>query len=514
MTSLTQSIGIFLILTANGWASGRGAGNGGDAVVCRDAGGVINRIELLDYYEARARGIAIEVGTPGSSLISRVETVIARLAPYSPETAVEYRKRAASFMSNTNFIHGHDLIDIPDSDGGSVPVGCKLEQIAVQRTGELLPGDKLYTIDGDLWDVLPIEDQAGLILHEIIYGDSIATVGLNDAQPRGVRNLNGILASSVESQNAISVVSAFQAARLAKVRWKTPHYELDLKLLERDWYSRELTILPMVFHSNGALKSAHSATQAQISSLTRNDHNYSFSIFGGTALELDQQGFPLAFPATTIRTSIRGANFSASMRILDTYADLSPKTGASTLHFENSIIRAYAHQFGELHFYPGYRLKEVLCNGSIYDKRNCWSNTSVRVGSEWVGVNYHLRVAESGQYLETCFKQPQATNANGQSFGVSCARVSDSAAIIRARGWGELAFQVQGSKITADLSSGVERTESGALVSACLSKEAIISNASGAKTKYQPGTRLEFESDGRLRGFSNLPCSLSFGDIQ
>jgi hypothetical protein len=508
-----KSLGILLLLTSHAWASGRGAGNGGDAVVCRNASGAIHRIELLDYYEARTRGIAIEVGAPGAPLLTRVQAVIDRIAPHSPQKAQEYRERATSFMANTKFIHGHDLIDIPDSDGGSVPAGCKLEQIAVQRTGEMLPGDKLYTIDGDLWDALPIEDQVGLILHEIIYGDSIATVGLAEAQPRGVRYLNGLLASSAESLNVVSMVAAFQAVRLAQIRWKTPHYELDLRLLKVDWHTKRLILVPVLFHADGSLKSAEAASEAFVS-LKRNGYDYGLKFYPGTSFELDEEGFPIASPETTVTTSIKGPSFEASMRILEAYPDLSPKLGGSTLHFANSFIRAYAHLHGEMHFYPGYRLREIRCVGPSYSNPTCWYNVLVRVEAKWVSANFHLRVAESGEYLETCFMHPQTTTVNGQSFGVSCARVSQSAAIIRARGWSELEFKMRGGKFIASLSDGVERTEAGGLVSACLSKEASLSDAAGVKSKYPAGTRLEFGSDGHLRGVSRLPCALSFGDLQ
>lgn len=138
-------------------------GNGGDAVVCSN-----QTVRLLDYYEAEKRGISIDLGI--GSVEQRVDYVLNRLSRVDEGRARYYKSRARYFFSNAEFLAGISLQDIDDSHHIVLDAGCLIEQIAV-RIPPRFPNEnrKLFTINKDLWDLLPDSHKAGLVLHEIFF---------------------------------------------------------------------------------------------------------------------------------------------------------------------------------------------------------------------------------------------------------------------------------------------------------------------------------------------------------
>jgi hypothetical protein len=78
-------------------------------------------------------------------------------------------------------------VDVPDSQGEILPTGCQVEQLVI-RTETAFPEQKLYTVSKDLWDRLNRVQQAGIILHEVIYGETSRLGQLNSIK---ARYLNG-----------------------------------------------------------------------------------------------------------------------------------------------------------------------------------------------------------------------------------------------------------------------------------------------------------------------------------
>jgi hypothetical protein len=185
-------IALLLALAAPAFAGGQEVGNGGDAVVCRDAGGNITSAELLDFYEARVlRGIDRDLGDPSLSVDAKTGIVVKRLAPLSPVRVDVYTMWLKAFMDNAQFLSGVQLVEVPDSDHLAFPKDCKVEQLAIQKEPEF-PEDKRYTVNKDIWDRLDNDSRAGLMLHEIIYREAIAA-GAKDSV--GARYLNSRLCS-------------------------------------------------------------------------------------------------------------------------------------------------------------------------------------------------------------------------------------------------------------------------------------------------------------------------------
>lgn len=169
--------------------AGNSGGNGGDVVFCKQT----NTAELLDYFEAKAlRGLIPDLGSDSIDYMSKAKIALSRLSQLDPKRAKDYANRLNTFLSEARFVPHISLIDIPDSNNIILPVGCTLEQIAIQHPPQF-PGDPYYVISKDLWDLLSQDDKAGLILHEIIYRQAIE-YGQNNSI--NSRYYNGVISSS------------------------------------------------------------------------------------------------------------------------------------------------------------------------------------------------------------------------------------------------------------------------------------------------------------------------------
>jgi hypothetical protein len=245
--------GLVLLLSPLALASGRGAGNGGDVIVCRSGAGAITRIELLDYFEARTAGMTLSMGAPDLSIEQKLELAMQRLLRFGARRVEQYRASAAEFLSSAEFVRGKALIDIPDERVAVIPAGCQLEQIAIQRTRLLLPTDRRLTINADLWDLLSTDDKAGLILHELFYGEALQIAHGRIAHTPSVRALTGLFSSpQAESLSLQEATDRFSAAGIAWLGWN----EAELML-----FSADGTSTSPEFYPNGNLKKARFAPQ-------------------------------------------------------------------------------------------------------------------------------------------------------------------------------------------------------------------------------------------------------------
>lgn len=170
-------------------ALGNSVGNGGDALVCHAP----ESVQFFDVYEAATlRGVSVSFGDSGGSVQDKVSFAIERLRAVDPSRAAQYADDADKFWGDVVFLHGTSLPGIADTGNVYVPNTCTVAQIVIQKKPDL-PGDKRYVIDGDLWDRLSAEDQAALVLHEVIYKDAIAH-GQRDS--RRVRYFNSVVFST------------------------------------------------------------------------------------------------------------------------------------------------------------------------------------------------------------------------------------------------------------------------------------------------------------------------------
>lgn len=159
---------IALLTPATAWALGYEVGNGGDAVVCQTAGTL--QVEILDFYEARVL-YGMPLSLAGTDPVRIAEDALENFPPSEVARRLAYKKEIRDFLAQTLFVSDATLFEIADSHEAIVPRGCIIRQLAVQRQFGF---GKRYAVQKDLWDAMPPVQQAGLILHEVIYAEAIA----------------------------------------------------------------------------------------------------------------------------------------------------------------------------------------------------------------------------------------------------------------------------------------------------------------------------------------------------
>lgn len=156
------------LLTQSLYAGGNEVGNGGDAVVCKSKD-KIESVELLDFYEHRVQEGHKIIDDTELDPIQLVTKILKHLNTLSPRLSTQYQKGLNSFMEKTSFVDNAKLIDIEDSKHIVLPRNkdCSIQQIAIYNKNK--KASKEFVIDKTLWDHMNATNQAGLILHELIY---------------------------------------------------------------------------------------------------------------------------------------------------------------------------------------------------------------------------------------------------------------------------------------------------------------------------------------------------------
>lgn len=183
---------LFLLLLSINSHAAKEVGNGGDAVVCRDSTGAIQKAELLDYYEARTLRALVPKFLDTADYAGSLKLLLERLARQEPQRAAAYAKQAEGFTAEASILPGVELVDIPDSRHVVVPRGCAVEQAVIQNSPRF-PRDKRYVVSKEIWDALDGANRAGLVLHELIYREAIDGAKADDSIT--VRYLTSLIAA-------------------------------------------------------------------------------------------------------------------------------------------------------------------------------------------------------------------------------------------------------------------------------------------------------------------------------
>ncbi len=172
LTAITLTISLACPFTVR--AEGKDIGNGGDAIVCRDSAGMpapnkalknSSWIQLYDSFRASDRGFKISI--PGATVKEKTEELFKRLASFDPAAVLEFKKEFAVYSNPSNFKSGRQLPEISDSMESDIPVGCHLEQLALNRIPRYQE-DSIYQINVDLLQAMDFDDQALTPFHEIL----------------------------------------------------------------------------------------------------------------------------------------------------------------------------------------------------------------------------------------------------------------------------------------------------------------------------------------------------------
>lgn len=190
-------------------------GNGGGALVCRNATtGAIEKVEVLDLYEARViRNLVLDMGPADLAFEQKIENVLAKLAKVSPLRAAQYTAMYKRFFDEAVMIPDANLKYIDDAANVVVPVGCTKEQASIMQNPEF-PGDPRYTMSKNLWDKMDNNSKAALVLHEIIYQEGLSE-GQNNSKP------TRFLVGKLTSNQAAGLTSESFAALLDAAGFKS-----------------------------------------------------------------------------------------------------------------------------------------------------------------------------------------------------------------------------------------------------------------------------------------------------
>jgi hypothetical protein len=320
-----------LLASFSAFGEGDERGNGGDAVVCRDQAGKIQKALLLDYYEAKElRKIPINLGQEGT-FSQKIVHVLSRLERVAPRRAEKYREWFNTFFSEAELPSGIDLETIPDSNHVFVPHGCKVEQLAIRRNPER-PEDKRYIINKDFWEKLSEDDKAGLVLHELIYRE-MSDLGEKDSVSS--RYLNSILSSeAVEKLSLEDFISTMGEIGIPTAEWGKWTFNLKVEKVHfggSPYYvsgtlykTRQLRIDPenptmiqvtgkIVLYKNGQIRNANLVDNG--STTVCFSHGKMYALVSGTPISFYEDGeIESYFPPATDELYLNGSNYHLSPR--------------------------------------------------------------------------------------------------------------------------------------------------------------------------------------------------------
>ncbi|MBK7890572.1 MAG: hypothetical protein IPJ84_06930 [Bdellovibrionales bacterium] len=447
-------------------ATGRTVGNGGDVVVCENQAGVIESIELLDFYEGRIlKGIKTDFGSQARTVDEKVATALARLERVSPARAQLYRERALQFFADTLFLEDGHLADIRDAGDIVIPNGCRIAQIANQ-SAPLYPDDKRYVIDRSLWTALDDDSRAGLILHEIIYREAIELGHENSVSTR-------LLNSGLCSQK-IETMTVSQYTRFLTELGFTTNEVLGVLL--------KLNPVPDFF-PDGTLKSGSvvdgSTYRWAGQDLRLRDQVLFFS--SGQIRELTLQG-------------VQTVSLMGAIRVLSPYELTFFESGAlESASFEESTHFTSAHYEleidGAAHFFEngGLRLAQV---------RSGW----VQFAGRQVGVSGVLQLYADGALHQGVLTDPVAVKVQTDEILLEgLTKLGQQGQLLEASLAQEASLAIGARRAEfSRWSRHPESEKSVKLTQGCLASDAVLPDASGKLKTYAPRTVLKFNEDGRV----------------
>jgi hypothetical protein len=217
-------------------------GNGGDLVVCDLAGGQTS-YELLDYFEVGQQKPAtpVDLGQADWDAARKVEHAIGRFRSLDPVRAARYEAEAKHFLTLVDWIDkGPGLEHIPDLGEVAIPSHCKVKQVAIRRK-TFHPSIKPYLIDERLWVKLDEDHKAGLILHELIWGEMW---DLGQTNSRNARKFNGLLSSSAFQSMPVTDYEAMTKKLFEEVKpLAFRANKFDINMIQNEWFELDLRSL-------------------------------------------------------------------------------------------------------------------------------------------------------------------------------------------------------------------------------------------------------------------------------
>ena len=194
---------LFLItfgFLTSGFASFK-KGNGGNAIYCP---ALQVQWQILDSYEAEAvLGLQPDIDLTANRFDDAIET---RLSQIDPGFAKRFNRNFELFLDQARWISNANLGPVNDSFHLVLPVGCTLQQAAIQT-------DSMYIFENEIWNSLTVIEQKVLQTHELLYRTLREKSDLEDSRP--VRALVGLLISrEFKSMNHSQIKSFLDQYRI------------------------------------------------------------------------------------------------------------------------------------------------------------------------------------------------------------------------------------------------------------------------------------------------------------
>lgn len=182
-----------LVVSSSVFAGGGDVGgNSGHYVDC-GLGGALQGGFLLDYLEGELsfENYVPDLGPDSLPIEEKAMVAVERLSSFDPVRASRYEKYVKSFFSKTQKItEGPDLQFRYDHGYYEVPPHCKLRQLVISRPFH--PSVPQYLYDERLFLQMSLTHQAGVLLHEAIYAETIA---LGHSTSESARRFNALISS-------------------------------------------------------------------------------------------------------------------------------------------------------------------------------------------------------------------------------------------------------------------------------------------------------------------------------
>jgi len=210
-----------IIICAQSVFAGGLSEGGGKSVVCRNQSGAIESADTLDLFESnQLRGVEFDKTMLGSDEWTTVQNVLNRLESWDKFRAHFYKLQLASFPKEVRFIAGAKLVPVDDANNVIIPIGCALEQAAIQRAPEF-SGDARYLIDKSIWTALSVGGRASLLLHEIVYREARTTGQQNSVKARYFNSMmtsTAVRELSKEDYQEIRAAAQLRSGIYAKIK--------------------------------------------------------------------------------------------------------------------------------------------------------------------------------------------------------------------------------------------------------------------------------------------------------
>ncbi|MDG0815088.1 hypothetical protein [Bdellovibrio svalbardensis] len=183
-------IALVLLFSINSYANNwYDRGNGGFVLLCQG-----QQPQVLDLYEASTRFNLPPVPTKSTETLAKASELISRLSGIDSHRAKLFKDWLDGFLGTASFVGG-SFAKTPDLGAVLIPDNCQLEQVIVQQQPSVVNNYR-YLINSKLWNQLDPDNQAALIVHELIYREFISTPSQEFSSER-VRYFNAFIHSDL-----------------------------------------------------------------------------------------------------------------------------------------------------------------------------------------------------------------------------------------------------------------------------------------------------------------------------